>query len=145
MDLVRRVEIAQAVFDRFHNRPLRFCRCDCVRMFRYAMQLARGADPAPRLQYTERNALSVLRRRGWADLAEALDAHGLQRIPLAMHLPADLVLIPSEMRNGEHDVGALGVCLGNDRALAFLDLEEGAGPRAYAAPVQPATVCWRLA
>ena len=140
LSLVRRVEIAQSALDAFNERELVLGECDCVRLLAHVVRQVGRPDPSEGLTWrTAAAAFRTLKRLGHADLSEAVEARvGLTRIPLAWHLPADLVFYPSEC-----GMGALGVAVGQGRALAFAALD-GAPARAFAGGISPALFAWRL-
>lgn len=118
LSIVRRVEIAQAALDAFNERELVLGERDCVRLLALVVEAAGWPDPAKGLGYkTEAAAHRTLKRLGYADLAEAVDKRlGFTRIPLAWHRPGDIVWFPSDC-----GMGALGVAVGQGKALAFVD------------------------
>lgn len=66
---------------------------------------------------TETGAVRALKRTGFADLIEAVDALGLERIAPAAAKTGDLVGMPCEGPWG----CALTVAVGNGRVFGFLD------------------------
>lgn len=118
IELIRRRDIAQAVFDRFAGRPLKWGQDDCVRMaafnlrkFRRPVSLAKAGTYA-----SARGALKALKRAGFDTLEAAVDAQGLEPIAPAMALPGDLIGLPAEE---DGPWLALTVALGNGRVLGF--------------------------
>lgn len=140
MNLIRRVEIAQAAIDRFQLQPLVYGEADCWRLLTFVMAEAGWPDPVEGLKYTSvRGAAAAMRKRGHKDLAAAVDARTpFKRIPLAAHLVGDLVWMPAD-----HEMGALGVAVGGNRALAFV-AEEGEAPFGLAGSIADFLICWRL-
>ena len=117
LTIVERVEIAQAALDALNERELVLGERDCVRLLALVVTAAGWPDPAKGLNYkTEAAAHRTLKRLGYADLAEAVDKRlGFTRIPLAWHQPGDIVFFPSDC-----GMGALGVAVGQGKALAFV-------------------------
>lgn len=118
IDLIRRRDAAQAALDRFQGRPLVWGRDDCIRLAAFALRkMKRRVSLAKAGEIrSAAGALRALRRTGFADLAAAVDAQGLMRIPPAAALPADLIGLPTD----EEGFGyALTVCVGNGRVLGF--------------------------
>lgn len=123
IEMIRRQQAAQATVDRFKGAPWQLGKNDCVRVAAFVL---RKMGHRPQLgkagsYKTGAGALRALRRAGHASLADALDALGLERIPPAAALPADIVMIPGEAPLD----GALTVAVGNGRVLGFHE-DEGA-------------------
>lgn len=122
-EMVRRAAAATATRDQFIDRPFRWGRSDCARLaashlrrMGYRVQLPPSGSYA-----SARSALTALRARGFATLAEALDAIGLERIPWSTAVTGDIVM------GASGDVfGALGVKLSNGRLLGFHEHAAGA-------------------
>jgi hypothetical protein len=121
--MVDRVAVTQATVDRFNGRKFRFGSCDCVRVvawhlrgFGYRPQLARGGA-----YKTAGGARAALRKAGYATIAEALDALGLERIAPAAAWVGDIV-----QGEGDDAFGARGVMLGGDAMLGFHEHAAGA-------------------
>jgi len=136
--MIRRQQAAQAAVNRFKGEPLIFGKNDCVRM---AALVLRKMGRRPQLgkagSYSSAiGAAHALKRAGYDNLAEALDALGLQRIPPAAALVADLVMLPADGPFG----GALTVAVGNGRVLGYheaVDTAEILHPVAFVS-------AWRL-
>lgn len=118
IDLRRRRDVAQAVFDRFAGRPLAWGRDDCVRMAAFALRkFKRPVSLAKAGEYSSlKGALRALRRAGFDTLEAAVDAQGLERIAPAFALPGDIIGLPAEE---DGPWLALTVALGNGRVLGF--------------------------
>ncbi|CAN7167927.1 DUF6950 family protein [Brevundimonas sp. LjRoot202] len=112
---------------------------DCVRLASHAArQMGHRISILKGLKYsTEAGALKVLRKLGFKDLIEAVDASGLERIAPAMAMQADILAFPSE--------DAFGCCLyvyaGNGKAHGYMD---GHGVGVTVTLHQPAIAAWRL-
>lgn len=116
-DLIARQQIATAAIQRFRHVPFAWGKNDCVRLAAFVLR-QRGHRPQLGKAGTyasERTALRALKRAGFSDLAEALDALGLMRIAPAAALPCDVVMIPGEGSFG----GALQIAVGNGRTLGY--------------------------
>ena len=136
-EMVRRRDAAQATLDRFKDKPLRLGRNDCVRMAAFHLRkLGHKVKLPPAGAYaTARVGLRLLAGMGHADLAAAVDAHGLDRIPPAAATVGDIVMLPGDM-----GLGALCIALGNGRVVGYH--EDAAG----AVVVQPTEfeAAWRV-
>ena len=115
-EMVARVAAAQATLDRFKDAPFALGKNDCARMVAFhlrklgvAVKLAKAGSYSSAL-----GGRRALKRLGFGSLAEAVDAHGLLRIPPAAAAVGDLLELPAE-----DSFGALGVALGNGRVLAY--------------------------
>jgi len=114
--MIRRVAAAQATLDRFKDQPHRFGKCDCIRLTAFHLRklgykppLSKGGSYA-----SYRGAKAALKRAGYASVAEAVDALGLERIPPAAAMVGDILQLPAV-----DELGALTVALGNGRVLGF--------------------------
>lgn len=112
---------------------------DCIRLSRHAMHgMGHRVSLTKGLRYsTEAGGLRALKRLGFKDLLEAMDATGRPRIAPAAALPADIIGMPS----GD----ALGVCLyvyaGNGKGIGF---QEGHDVGVVVSLAQPPVAAWRL-
>lgn len=121
---------AQATVARFDGRPLAWGRDDCARMAAFHIKrLGHKVSLAKAGSYhSAAGAVRAIRRAGHASLAAAVDAHGLPRIAPARAMMGDLIGLRADgapeadgpEAGGEGWV-ALMVCLGNGRALGFLE------------------------
>jgi hypothetical protein len=113
-----RQEAAEATLNAFIGKPMVWGSADCVRLA--AFNLRHMGRPPPLRKggayKTEAGARAALKRAGYADLAEALDGIGLERVPFAYHMMGDIVALPG--RGGWH---ALNVAVGNNKLLGFAD------------------------
>lgn len=115
-EMQARVNIAQAVLDRFSGQPLDWTKNDCGKLAGMALRLA-GANPRMSRfagYSNEIGARRKLKAAGFNDLPSVLDDLGLQRIPPLMILTGDIVGLP-----GEGGWTALGVAVGNRKVLMF--------------------------
>lgn len=134
-EMIRRVAAAQATLDQFKVRRLRLGLNDCVRMtaahlrrFGYTVKL-----PATGAYRSRAKAEQLLADRGYADLGDALDALGLERIAPAAARVGDIVQLPAV-----DALGALTIALGNGRVAGYhADVPKGGAvvmqPREYVA------------
>lgn len=116
IEMIRRQQAAQATVARFKGQPHQFGKNDCVRMAAFVM---RRMGHRPQLgkagAYSSlKGAMAALKKAGFSDLAAALDSLGLQRIPAAAALPADIVMIPAVAFDGQ-----LTIAVGNGRVLGW--------------------------
>lgn len=137
-ELERRRDAAEATRERFLGRPLVWGRDDCARMAAFTLRrLGKRVTLVKAGAYsTPKAALRALKRAGFDTLEQALDdGFGLQRVPPAYMLPADIVGLP-----GEGGL-ALTVALGNGNLLGF---QEGDGPCVVLTPFSLApAIVWR--
>jgi len=122
-EMVRRRDAAQATLNRFKDVPLRLGRNDCVRMAAYHLRKLghRVKLPASGSYASAKAGKKLLAAMGHADLAAAVDAHGLERIPPAAAVVGDIVMLP-----GEEGLGALCVAMGNGRVVGYHQDARGA-------------------
>jgi hypothetical protein len=121
--MVRRVAAAQATLDHWKGQPFVLGSADCARMAAFHLRqlkvrLKIGKAGTYRSPLTARRALI---RAGFESLADALDKHGLLRIPPASAVVGDILALPAE-----DDLGALAIALGNGRVLGWHPDAEGA-------------------
>jgi hypothetical protein len=123
---------AQACVDRFGGKPFALGRHDCVRLAAHLVR-ARGVKTRMLKGLTYRSlpgAVKALKRTGFADLAEGVDALGLPRIAPARAVAGDLVAMPGE--DGDPFGCVLTVALGNGRVLGFIEgVCQALEPRAF--------------
>lgn len=135
--LLKRQAAVQACLDRFDGKPYKPGTHDCARLAAHAMHKMGVKVPLMKgVKYTtEAGAAKALKAKGFASLAAAVDALGLNRIAPASTLPGDIVAIPTE-------AGAFGCALmvkaDNGRVIGFSD-----GVCAVFHPVEMITA-WRL-
>ncbi len=122
-EMLQRRDAAQATLDQFKDRPFKFGQRDCARMtaahlrrLGYQVKL-----PAAGSYASARSALKMLRSRGFATIADALDAMGLERITPAAALVGDIV-----QGDAGDPIGALGIVLGNGRLVGYHEHAAGA-------------------
>lgn len=130
IEMIRRQQAAQAAVDRFKGQPWELGKNDCVRLAAFVL---RKMGHRPQLgkagsYKTGPGAILALKRAGYATLAEALDALGLERIAPAAARVADIIMIPGEAPLD----GALTIAVGNGRVLGF---HEDAGSAEILQPV----------
>lgn len=117
IEMIRRQQAAQATVDRFLDQPYELGKNDCVRLAAFALRkMGRRPQLGKAGSYSSTiGAVRALKRAGFATLAEAMDALGLDRIAPAAALPGDILLVPAE---GPFD-GALHVAVGNRRTISY--------------------------
>lgn len=115
-EMIARVAAAQATLDQWKGKPFKLGRADCVRVAAsHLRRMGHRVKLPPAGSYaTARSALKALKERGFANLAEAMDGAGFERIAPAAALPGDIIAMPSL---GE--VGALVIALSNGRVAGF--------------------------
>ncbi|MET0439134.1 MAG: hypothetical protein ABW043_16740 [Devosia sp.] len=118
-----RVKAAQATLDRFKSKPLKYGTNDCVRMV--AMHLRklghRVVLPASGAYTTVKSGLRELKARGFANLAEAMDSFGFERIAPAAAVVGDVLMLP-----GDSELGSMVIALGNGRVIGYHEDAKGA-------------------
>ena len=136
--MVRRRDAAQAALDRWSARPMRLGPSGCVRMVAaHLRKLGTKVRLPPSGSYrTVPGAMKALKAAGHASLAEALDAHGLERIAPAAAIVGDILMLP-----GVDRLGALTIALGNGRVVGWH--EDVPGGATVLQPVDYVTA-WRV-
>lgn len=117
-ELVVRVRCAQATRDEWFGKAWRMGEADCARMA--ASHLRRMGHavklPAKGRYRTVKSARAELLARGFANLPEAMDAMGFERIVPARAIVGDVMELPEEEGTG---IGSLVIALGNGRVLGW--------------------------
>jgi hypothetical protein len=110
---------AQSCIDRFAGKTYEPGKRDCAIMAAHLLHQYGVAVPVMKgLKYsTEAGAARALKRTGFADLIDAVDALGLERIAPAAARTGDLIGMPCDGPWG----CALTVAVGNGRVFGFLD------------------------
>lgn len=92
-EIVRREAAVRACLKRFAGKQMQPGVADCVKLAAHSMHKMGVAVPLLKgVRYrSELGAAKVLKDKGFADLAEAMDAMGFVRIAPAMAWPADIV------------------------------------------------------
>lgn len=136
-ELIKRRDATQATLDAVKGKPFRLGRNDCARIA--AGHLRRMGHqvrlPSAGSYASTRTAMKALKERGFADLLEAMDGMGFERIAPAAALVGDVLALPTSS-----PLGCLVVVLTNGRALGFVD------DVAEASVIQPVeyTAAWRV-
>lgn len=119
--LVRRQRAVEATMAYVRGRKFRLGKLDCARMTAFHLkQLGWRVRLSKIGTYkTALGAKAALKRIGCATVVDAIDALGLERIAPARALPGDVVSFPCD-----HELGALGIAVGNGNMLAFHELHE---------------------
>lgn len=114
--LVRRQKAVEATKARFAGKSFAWGSADCAKMVAFHLkQLGIKVRLSKAGQYkTALGAKGALKRMGYATLPEAMDGHGFERIAPAFALIGDVVSFASD-----HEIGALGLAVGNGNMLAF--------------------------
>lgn len=114
--MLRRRDAAQATFDAFRERPFKIGYVDCVRVAAHHLRLlGRTVKLPPQGSYrTILSARRALTKRGYASIAEAVDATGLVR-----KAPAGMIVGDLAMMQDSDGLGGLVIVLGNGRVLGF--------------------------
>lgn len=116
--MLRRQQAVEATVQRFVGKPYAPGVHDCARLAAFTLrQMGHKVTLLKGARYrTERGALKAMRRLGFANLMEAVDATNLVRIAPAAALPGDVVAIPTD---SEAFGCALFVAVGNGRVIGF--------------------------
>ena len=119
--MLKRQAATQACMDRFAGKPYAAGKRDCAKLAAHALhKLGRKCPLLTQANHTtEAGALKYIRRKGFVDLVELMDAIGLERIPPAAALPGDIV----GMAEGSGFGCSLTVALDNGRVLGFDGIE----------------------
>lgn len=144
-EVIVRMEAAQAAVDRFNAKPFKFGHADCIQLGAFVVKRMGYPNPlkGTRPYAGEIGALRAFREAAKrlgvesGGIAELLDAMTLERIEVASALPGDLLGFPAD-EGGPWGI-ALGVHVGNGRALAFTP--EGIGSVGEATA---ANIAWRV-
>lgn len=134
--LIDRAAWAAAAVSRYDHKPFDWGGCDCAHLFKFAVMQAGHPNP---LKGTRpyRGEIGAVRAMAdcakvfglpkGAELAEIIDAMGLQRIAPAAAWPGDIVGLHGPAPFGV----ALAIAVGNNKALGFApDPEAENQPRA---------------
>lgn len=114
--LVKRKKAIDATKAKFEGKPFAWGSVDCVKLCAFHLRrLGHKVKLSGSGNYRSAAAATkALENMGFATLADAVDAQGLERIPPAMRLLGDLVLLP-----GDHELGGLCIHAGGDKLLGF--------------------------
>lgn len=126
VEIVRRVEAAQAVLDLYENASFGWGKRDCLTMIAAAAWRL-GHKEKPPLYTTKAGALRALAKQGAADTEALLDAR-FPRIAVASAVASDVLLLPP---NEPGPLAALALHLGSGRMLFAAPrsiVEEGEEP-----------------
>ena len=118
-EMERRIAAVTATWDHFRGRPFAFGRVDCVKVavwhLRQMGHRVTGIGQAGSYR-TAVSARRALARAGFASLAEAVTAVGLDEIAPAAALPGDVLLAPSA-----DNLESMGIVAGNGMVIGFHD------------------------
>lgn len=117
--MLKRQAATRACMDRFAFKPMEAGKRDCGKLAALAMH--KGGRNAKLLNASKHKtmagAVKYIRKAGFKDLLELMDATGLERIAPASALPNDIIALASEPGDGFGC--SLCVALDNGRVLAF--------------------------
>lgn len=119
--LVKRKKATDATIERFRGKAFAWGSVDCAKMVAFHLkQLGHKVRLSKAGPYkTARGAKGALKRLGYDTLPEAMDGHGFERIAPAFALVGDVVSF-----DADHEIGALGIVVGNGNMLAFHEAQE---------------------
>lgn len=117
--MLKRAAATQACMDRFAFKPIEPGVRDCRNLGAHALhKQGRSAKLLNGWQgKTWASALRYVRRHGFSNLMEMVDAMGLERIAPAAALPGDLIAMPTDEESGFGC--SLAVALDNGRILGL--------------------------
>ena len=121
ISMLKRAAVTQACMDRFAGRSYAPGARDCGKLAAHALhKVGRKAKLLTAARHTtEAGAIRYIRKAGFKDLVELMDAVGLERIPPAAALPGDIIAMA--MPEGDPFGCSLTVALDNGRILGFKD------------------------
>jgi hypothetical protein len=117
--MIRRQAATQACMDRFAFKPVKPGVRDCAKPAAHVMhKMGHSAKLLNGSRHTTwAGALKYIRRLGFKDLVELMDATGLERIAPAAALPCDIIALP--VAEDDPFGCSLSVALDNGRVLAL--------------------------
>ncbi|MFN3836790.1 MAG: DUF6950 family protein [Brevundimonas sp.] len=118
-DRIRRAAAAEACWKRFNGKSYDPGKRDCVKLATHALiKMGHGSGLMKGLRYSsEAQGYRLLRKAGFKNLIEAVDARGLPRIAPAMAMQGDLLAMPA---GGDGPFGAaLAVAMSDGIILGF--------------------------
>lgn len=120
-DRERRFNAAEACVARFDRRAYAPGKRDCVKLATHAlMKMGHGSGVLKGLTYrTEAEGFRHMRRAGFTDLIDAMDAKGLPEIAPVMAWQGDVVALKSE--DDTRFGCALAVMLSDGQVLSFVN------------------------
>jgi len=119
-DLLRRNAALEQTARQFRKKSLDFRTADCMRMAR-AHLVAMGHQPPPMPCYSSlAGARRALKKMGFKSI-EGLLAGLLERIPPALVLPGDLVVLRGEVDGEEVDLESIAIAMGQGKYLGWYD------------------------
>lgn len=114
-----RVAVANACLAQFEGREHEYGKADCLRLAASCLKRMGHQVPLAKIGFykTEIGALRTLKRLGFANMIEAMDAQGFPRIAPSKAWPADIVAIAAP----EPWVGSLAVKLAGAGLLGSME------------------------
>lgn len=155
--LLDRNALAQATHDRFVGRVFDWkADGDCIRLFKFHVMRAGYPNPLKGVREWSGEVGAVLALRHaaksagldkTATLADLIDARGFRRIDAAQAMAGDIIGLQGDDPWGV----AVGICMGNGKALAFAPDPESGEQRCFVGEallningVVPAMTAWSL-
>jgi len=135
MNLTERRDVTLATLNHFLPKPFAWAKAStCVHMVRrHVRAMGKPVPPMPRFR-SPLSARAAMQARGWASLADMMDAV-LPRITPAEAIVGDVVELP-----GDGVFGALCIVVGNGRVMGYFEGEEGL---AVMQPIAAPIAAWR--
>lgn len=148
MNMLERSQVAQQIFNEWHNQPLVWGSLDCANLASRLVQIITGKNPiADWPSYgTEQQAFKAIRAMGFKSLQEAVTQHATPLDGPLFAIAGDIVAIKGKRAR----MPALGVCLGPDAVLCFYSDLDDSGERisgtsrARRLDMQFAVAAWRV-
>lgn len=112
--MVRRAVLTENTRAKFYGRPFKWGSSDCAKAAAYHLKQFGWKVPPPGRYATAGGARERLAAMGFETLPDLVASIGMAEMPWSRVLPGDLVSFASD-----HDLGALGIVLGNGLMLGF--------------------------
>jgi hypothetical protein len=112
--LVRRMVLTERTRAKYYGRPFKMGSCDCAKVAAFHAKLFGWKVPAPGRYNDLAGAQARLAEMDCVTLPDLVVKTGLAEIAPARVLTGDILSCPAE-----HDIGGLGISLGNGLMLAF--------------------------
>jgi hypothetical protein len=133
---VLRANTIQMAVDHFKEIPFKWGEADCAHLLSFILTRLGHPCPIARLgpYDSPRTCLREMTRAGMPTMADEMDRLGFKRIAPIEAIQCDIIGYQSDIKR----MTTLGVALGDDRAIAFLENGFGVGPLSIA------ETAWRI-
>lgn len=118
---IHRKQAADAVIEKYINQELKLGKLDCVNMAQTvcdALNIKTVLTDVETNYKTELGAAKFLKKQGFENLADAVDACGFERIAPAYAMPSDILAVENEAIGGY----SLMVAISNGQAIGFVEV-----------------------